>query len=82
MSAQQQLVEYMLGHQLEERYMKIDAVQSEEQQADLALDVADKNARGTLLGLAEGTIQKVSADSRLQRFLSHKPEAPQFFSSS
>jgi hypothetical protein len=77
-SSQQQLVDYMLRHQLGERYLRIDAIQSEEQQADLALDVADANAQGTLLGLAEGSFQKVAADPRLQQFLSHAPDPPEF----
>jgi hypothetical protein len=68
----------MLRHQLGDRYLRIDATQSEEQQADLALDVADENAQGTLLGLAEGSFQKVAADPRLQQFLSHVPDPPQF----
>ncbi|MET3338662.1 MULTISPECIES: CBASS cGAMP-activated phospholipase [Bradyrhizobium] len=77
-SSQQQLVDYMLRHQLGERYLRIDATQSEEQQADLALDVADANAQGTLLGLAEGSFQKVAADNALQKFLTHKPDPPDF----
>jgi patatin-like phospholipase/acyl hydrolase len=80
-SAQQQLVDYMLGHQLGDRYLRIDASQSEEQQADLALDVADQDAQGTLLGLAEGSYQKFSADPRLAAFLSHVAPKPDFFNS-
>lgn len=80
-SAQQQLVDYMLQHQLGNRYLRIDARQSEEQQADLALDVADENARGTLLGLAEGSYQAASADPRLAKFLAHDAPPPTFFNS-
>lgn len=78
-SAQQQLVEYILGHDLGDRYFRVDAVQSPEQQADLALDIANKPARETLLGLAEATFQKISTDKRLQSFLSHSPSLPEFF---
>jgi hypothetical protein len=39
-SAQQQLVDYILKHQLENRYFRIDAALKEEQQADLGLEVA------------------------------------------
>lgn len=77
-SSQQQLVDYMLRHQLGERYLRIDATQSEEQQADLALDAANTDAQGTLLGLAEGSFQKVAADPRLQQFLQHKPDPSEF----
>jgi patatin-like phospholipase/acyl hydrolase len=78
-SAQQQLVDYMLRHDLGERYFRIDAIQSPEQQADLALDVANEAARGTLIGLAEGSFQKATADPRLTKMLSHVAPTPQFF---
>lgn len=78
-SAQQQLIDYVLSHQLGERYFRIDASQSEEQQSDLALDVATEAARGTLLGLAEGSYQKAYADPRLKEMLSHMATPPQFY---
>ena len=78
-SAQQQLIDYILKHDLGDRYFRIDAVQSPEQQADLALDVATDAARGSLLGFAEGSFQKVAADIRLAEILAHNPAAPQFF---
>lgn len=78
-SAQQQLVEYILGHDLGDRYFRIDAIQSPEQQADLGLDVADEPARETLLGLAEGSFQRVSGDERLRKMLAHEPAKPEFF---
>lgn len=78
-SAQQQLIDYILKHDLGDRYFRIDAVQSPEQQADLALDVATDAARGSLLGFAEGSFQKVAADIRLAKILAHNPAAPQFF---
>jgi patatin-like phospholipase/acyl hydrolase len=78
-SAQQQLVDYILRHDLGDRYFRIDAVQSPEQQADLALDVANAPARGTLLGLAEGSFQKASVAPGLANMLAHTPKPPQFF---
>ncbi len=78
-SAQQQLVDYILSHDLGDRYFRIDAIQSPEQQADLALDVANEPARGSLLGLAEGSFQKASADPRLANMLAHNPVPPHFF---
>jgi uncharacterized protein len=80
-SAQQQLIDYILAHQLGSRYFRIDASQSEEQQADLALDVATEAARGTLLGLADGSYQKAFADPRLKEMLSHVAPTPKFFDS-
>ncbi|MDB6147563.1 MAG: hypothetical protein JWO45_1227 [Spartobacteria bacterium] len=78
-SAQQQLVEYILGHDLKDRYFRIDVHQSPEQQADLGLDVADRSARETLLGLAEGSFQRISTDDRLDKILSHSAAKPKFF---
>lgn len=78
-SAQQQLVDYILGHELADRYFRIDAIQSPEQQADLALDAANEPARETLLGLADASFQKVSVDARLKKMLAHVPAKPEFF---
>lgn len=77
-SAQQQMVDYILKHQLEERYFRIDAALKEEQQADLGLDVATESARGTLLGLAGGSYQEVASNPRLLQFISHVAKPPVF----
>jgi patatin-like phospholipase/acyl hydrolase len=78
-SAQQQLVDFMLKHQLEDRYLRIDENPGEEQLNDIALDISDKSAQGTLLGLAEGSHQKFATDPRLLSMLAHKPNKPTFF---
>jgi patatin-like phospholipase/acyl hydrolase len=78
-SAQQQMVDFMLKHQLGDRYLRIDARPGEEQQSDLALDVANDAATGTLKGLAEGSFQQFVGDPRLIAMLAHQPSAPVFF---
>ncbi|RWP01396.1 MAG: patatin [Mesorhizobium sp.] len=72
MSSQQQIVDFMVGHQLRGRYMRIDAQPSNEQIVDLGLDLATPARRDTLLGLAEGEYQKVAGSPFIQRVLTHK----------
>jgi predicted acylesterase/phospholipase RssA len=78
-SAQQQMVDFMLKHQLAERYLRIDARPGEEQQNDLALDVANADAQGTLRGLAEGSYQQFANDKTLVSMLAHQAPTPQFY---
>ncbi len=78
-SAQQQLVDFMLKHQLGDRYLRIDESPGEEQLSDIALDISDKLAQGTLLGLAEGSHQKFSTNPRLLSMLAHRPAKATFF---
>ena len=75
-SAQQQLVDYMLKQELKDRYLRIDALPSEDQTSDLGLDVADKKRRSTLQGLASGVYQDFVSHPVLQNMLRH--EAPRY----
>ncbi|WP_315922115.1 CBASS cGAMP-activated phospholipase [Mesorhizobium sp. SP-1A] len=75
-SAQQQLVDFMLKHQLTDRYLRIDALPSEDQTSDLGLDVADTKRRSTLQGLASGAYQEFISNKTLQDMLNH--EAPRY----
>lgn len=77
--AQQQLTDDMMRHRLERRYIRLDATQSKDHQAALALDVATPEAQRTILGLADGTIQKDLGDARIRAMLDHRPQAPHFF---
>jgi patatin-like phospholipase/acyl hydrolase len=79
MSSQQQMVDFMLRHQLGDRYLRIDSRPGEEQQTDLALDVADAAATGTLRGLAEGSYQQFANNPILLSMLAHRPSAPVFY---
>jgi patatin-like phospholipase/acyl hydrolase len=78
-SAQQQMVDFMLKHQLGDRYLRIDTRPGEEQQTDLALDVANADARGTLQGLAEGAYQQFATNAVLVSMLNHQPARPKFY---
>jgi hypothetical protein len=78
-SAQQQMVDFMLRHQLGNRYLRIDVHPGEEQQTDLALDVANADAQGTLRGLAEGSYQQVATNDLLVSMLAHQASPPKFY---
>ncbi|MBB4575958.1 CBASS cGAMP-activated phospholipase [Rhizobium lentis] len=78
MTTQQQLVTFMIGHQLGDRYFRIDREPSTEQSSDLGLDIANENRRETLLALADASYQDIAASPRLIEFLDHRPEAPEF----
>jgi patatin-like phospholipase/acyl hydrolase len=78
-AAQQQLVDFMVIHQLGERYIRIDENPSAEQCVDLGLDLATPERRNTLLGMAEGVYQNVAADPNLREFLNHRPDKPVFY---
>lgn len=78
-SAQQQLVDFMVGHRLQDRYVRMDATPSPEQCSDLGLDLASKTRRGTLLGMAEGVYQKYAGLPSLQQMLRHTPAAATFY---
>ena len=72
-SSQQQFVEQLVMHRLGNRYLRIDHEPSNEQAADLGLDLATDAARSTLLALAEKAVTDVLG-SKLQPFLAHKPK--------
>jgi patatin-like phospholipase/acyl hydrolase len=78
-SSQQHAVDYIMRHQLKERYLRLDASQSKEQERHLALDVATEDAQKTIRGLAAGTVQARINDAELQSFLSHEAAAPAFY---
>ncbi|UPU01404.1 hypothetical protein J4G48_0049315 (plasmid) [Bradyrhizobium barranii subsp. apii] len=48
-SSQQQLVDFMLKHQLGDRYIRFDEQPSAEQISDLGMDLATESRRKTLL---------------------------------
>ena len=79
LSSQQQLVDFMLKHQLGERYVRFDAQPSHEQVLDLGLDLATASRRQTLLGMAEGCYQELSNDPQVITMLAHRPPAPKFY---
>lgn len=79
LSSQQQLVDFMLTHQLEDRYVRFDEQPSPEQITDLGLDLATENRRQTLLGMADGCYQALSNNARVIEMLAHRPPKPRFY---
>jgi patatin-like phospholipase/acyl hydrolase len=77
-SAQQQLVDFLLKHQFGDAYLRIDHLQSPEQQNDLGLDVATKAATQTIRGMADGAFQAISASKIFQDILAHRAPPPVF----
>jgi patatin-like phospholipase/acyl hydrolase len=78
-ASQQMSTDYMVRHRLGERYVRLDALQSKEQERDIALDVATESAQKTIRGLAESTLQSASADPLLRAFFAHQADPPKFF---
>ena len=73
-SSQQQIVEYMSRYLLEDRYVRIDAVQSEADKTELAIDVATSDAQSVISRLAERSI--ANAGDQFGAFVDHQaPEA-------
>lgn len=79
LSSQQQLVDFMLKHQLGDRYVRFDEQPSAEQVTDLGLDLATEKRRDTLLGMADGCYQALSNNSRVLDMLKHQPSKPIFY---
>jgi predicted acylesterase/phospholipase RssA len=77
-ASQQHAVAYMMGHRLGDRYLRLDADQSKEQERHLALDVATDVAQKTIRGLAAATLQARINDPQLRVFLAHNARAPVF----
>jgi uncharacterized protein len=77
-ASQQHAVDYMMRHRLGDRYLRLDADQSKEQERHLALDVATPDAQKTIRGLAAATVQSHINDARLRAFLAHTAQAPIF----
>lgn len=77
-ASQQQMTHFMLQHSLADRYVRIDTVQSMEQQKDLLLDTANKSAQKTLLGLADSSSRLAINNYMVENMLSYKAP-PTFF---
>jgi uncharacterized protein len=76
--AQQQLVDYMIGHEMKDRYLRVDEIPSQEQFVDLGLDLATPTRRETLLGLAQAAHQKFATHDMVRAALAHRPPQPDF----
>lgn len=72
-SAQQQFVDQLMQHKLQNRYVRLDHEPSQEQAKDLGLDVATDAARRTLKALADKATTDILGNN-LQPFLEHQPQ--------
>lgn len=72
-SAQQQFVDQLLEHKLNDRYVRLDIEPSPEQAKDLGLDVATEVARKTLKAWADKATTDILG-SKLPPFLAHQPQ--------
>jgi hypothetical protein len=79
LSSQQLDVSYILSQKLHDRYLRIDAEQSSEQERDLALDVATEAAQKTIRGLAASTFQCIMNNDQLRLILSRTAPPPVFY---
>lgn len=71
-SSQQQIVDFMVEHQLRDRYLRIDARPSNKRIVDLGLDLATPARRETLLGLAGGAYHEVGGTPFIKMVLAHR----------
>jgi hypothetical protein len=78
-SSQQQLVDFMLKHQLGDRYLRFDEQPSAEQISDLGMDLATESRRKTLLGMADGCYQALCNDKRVIDMLAYRTTKPTFY---
>ncbi|MGO9944729.1 MAG: CBASS cGAMP-activated phospholipase [Rhodoblastus sp.] len=78
-AAQQQSVDYMMRHRFQDRYLRLDADQSKEQERHLALDVATDDAQKTIRGLAGATAQDWISKPSLRTFFAHEAPTPTFY---
>lgn len=81
LAAQQHSVDFMMKHRLGERYLRLDAVQSKEQERHLALDVATPDAQKTIRGLAQATVQSALNAPLLKEIMSEQARQPVFHNS-
>jgi uncharacterized protein len=72
-SAQQQFVDQLIQHKLQDRYFRLDHEPSQEQAKDLGLDVATETAQKTLKALADKATTDVLG-SHLKAYLEHQPQ--------
>jgi patatin-like phospholipase/acyl hydrolase len=78
-ASQQRSTDFMLRHRLRDRYVRIDALQSKEQERILGLDVATEAAQQTIRALASNTVQDTINNSMLQQILSTQATPVRFF---
>jgi len=69
----------MLKHRLADRYLRIDQIQSREQERHLALDVATDAAKNDMLGLAEASVREFLPKAFVKTVLAHSAGQPKYY---
>lgn len=77
-SVQETLAKKMLEHKLEERFLHVDEIPSDERAAVIALDNTDRYAREALFGAASETSKAWLSNPTFRTFLAHSPAKPVF----
>lgn len=75
---QQQLVNFMMEHEFQDRYVRLDSDTSAEHAIDVGLDIATEERRRTLLALAQGCYQRACNNRFVIDALRHQPIEPDF----
>jgi patatin-like phospholipase/acyl hydrolase len=78
-ASQQKSMDYMLQHRLGDRYVRLDATQSKEQERMLGLDVATNEAQKTIKALASATVQENINNQILQGMLKYQAPAVKYY---
>jgi uncharacterized protein len=79
LSSQQQIVDQVTRHRLGQRYVRLDAEQSREQERALSLDTAHPDAQKTIRAIAAVTAQASLVNPDLTSILSHISPPLKFF---
>lgn len=78
-AAQERAMNQIVAHRLGERFMSVNDTLTQNQVKDVSLDLADSQARQTLLGRADNSYQLALKESVAARFLKHIAPTPRFF---
>ncbi|MBI2749587.1 MAG: patatin-like phospholipase family protein [Burkholderiales bacterium] len=78
-AAQERAMNQIVAHRLGKRFMSINDTLTQNQVKDVSLDLADEQARQTLLGRADNSYQLALKEGVAIRFLTHIAPTPRFF---
>jgi hypothetical protein len=78
-SVQESLSDFMLKHQLPDRYLHVDDDLTDQRASAVALDRADSSAKEVLLGSAAERSKICVGNKQCQHFLSHTPATVSFY---
>jgi len=78
-AAQERAMNQIVAHRLGGRFMPINDTLTQNQVKDVSLDLADEQARQTLLGRADNSYQLSLKEGIATRFLTHNAPTPRFF---